>query len=110
MTKRELAQIESKLGYSLPECQSCGRCCAPHADVPTYVALRHSDARRLPANLLALDELGGALKTKTNYGRCVCVALVGRIDKRVRCAVYEDRPDVCRTYERGGEFCLEEFI
>jgi Fe-S-cluster containining protein len=29
-----------------------------------------------------------------------CVALGGEIGKKVGCTVYEDRPDVCRKYDR----------
>ncbi len=34
---------------------------------------------------------------------CACTALTGE----GRCGIYEDRPQMCHDYERGGEWCLE---
>ena len=36
-----------------------------------------------------------------------CVALQGQVGERVRCAVYEQRPPVCRDVVPGDARCLE---
>jgi len=37
---------------------------------------------------------------------CVCSALSGSLMHRVRCIIYEERPDVCREFVPGGPACL----
>ena len=34
---------------------------------------------------------------------CACTALTNE----GRCSIYDDRPQMCRDYERGGAWCLE---
>lgn len=46
------------------------------------------------------------LGVKMSHGDLVCVALRGTIGGIVSCKIYDVRPDVCRTFARGGSECL----
>ena len=38
---------------------------------------------------------------------CVCSALRGSVLSWVSCRIYDVRPEVCRTFERGSKRCLD---
>jgi uncharacterized protein len=97
------------------DCRTCGACCGPEQDEEYYVSLVDGDAERLSKGYRRLrvvhtDEecLFKHLATKrTDHSGVVCVALQGRIGKRVRCSIYRKRPLVCRDFKRGDESCIE---
>lgn len=35
-----------------------------------------------------------------------CSALVGKIGESVSCSIYEERPKMCKTFDRGSPECL----
>jgi Fe-S-cluster containining protein len=41
---------------------------------------------------------------RRNKGRCV--ALEGRLGHEVSCTIYDQRPEICRTMEKGSMGCL----
>lgn len=49
---------------------------------------------------------GVAMLTRMVRGECRCTALTGVIGKKVKCTIYERRPEICREYERGSFDCL----
>ena len=82
----------SILPVNVPSCAGCGVCChllvelLPGDDqVPEEYVVEHSGVR-------CMDQ----------HGDGACVAL----DPETRlCTIYDQRPQTCRTFERGGELC-----
>lgn len=81
-----------------PECLDCGVCC-------TYFKINFS-AKDNPQMKAHEDKIHFISKKeyimngteKFNKGRCV--ALKGTINKDAYCSIYEDRPEVCRRFQR----------
>ncbi|MBC7312610.1 MAG: YkgJ family cysteine cluster protein, partial [Rhizobium sp.] len=72
------------------DCQTCGACCAYSADWPRFSLESDEEIARIPERFIAADLSG----MKFEGGRCA--ALTGEVGKHVGCAVYADRPLVCR--------------
>lgn len=110
------------------DCQSCGLCCVSVYDQEVFADVDEADCERLGVawvrrNVLfpsLFDQLVGgvpAIKTKWLAQRsgpmrgkraCVCVALRGTLLKKVRCSVYDRRPQSCRdSVEPGDLVCLD---
>ena len=98
------------------DCTKCGACCAPkprHAGIFHYVPLRPTDLENHP-RMQVLKKISG--ETGIN-GRCVqtcegvngtqCVALRGTIGEETSCAIYDNRPEICRQFAPGSDVCLE---
>lgn len=98
------------------DCVSCGRCCYGQRN---YVQVFAADAARLgaarTAELVApaIGELPASEGRKSEplrylkmtHGRCA--ALDTHIAGRFSCAVYDDRPILCRAFAPGSSACLE---
>jgi Fe-S-cluster containining protein len=89
------------------DCVACGRCCH-HG--PRTVQLHESDEARMGARRLALwtevlDRPPHFRFVKNAGDRCG--ALDVSIPDRFPCAIYEHRPEGCRTVEPGSPACLE---
>jgi len=75
----------------IPACAGCGVCCrlvvelAPGDDVPTELVVEHDGVR-------CMDQAGD--------GTCVALDRATHL-----CTIYETRPSVCRTFERGSGLC-----
>jgi Fe-S-cluster containining protein len=77
----------------LPPCAGCGNCChllvelQPGVDdhVPEALIVEHSGVR-------CLDQNGD--------GACVALDPITRL-----CTIYEQRPQVCRDFNRGDSLC-----
>ena len=102
----------------LPPCTSCGACCATLHDEGTVADLDPRDVKRLGARRLTLycvdsGSRGGeepswaTQSTENKSGQIVCRALRGTVGRRASCAIYEDRPALCRAFKRGSRGCLE---
>ncbi len=89
----------------LPDCLSCGACCAPpYTDLRHYVAVESQDRARLPESLRPLV-VEGELATRPREGGVRCVALEGRLGEAVLCAIHPQRPQACRRFRRGSIHC-----
>lgn len=81
-----------------PDCQSCGACCAYSDTWPEF--LEEDDGDGIPEAMCDCEH--GRMK-------CIgdrCVALVGVIGEKVACAVYPNRPSVCRQFPHGNvDYC-----
>lgn len=85
-------------GNSSP-CTVCGACCAYSDEWPRFTIEDDATLDRIPAEMVN-DQLSGM--------RCDgvrCLALVGQIGVATSCAIYADRPDVCRACEPGDHAC-----
>jgi len=98
------------------DCTSCGACCYGRRD---YVQVFPHDTVRLgaarTAELVApaVGESPASVGRESEPTRFMkmtgghCVALRTDVPNRFLCAVYEDRPELCRALEPGSTPCLE---
>ena len=108
MSSRRLPTIEEEY-----DCVKCGACCATNWQEDHYVTLNEEDVRRLTDEdrerlIIYIDgeDRRPAMRTRYNRrGELVCAALQGFTGCRVSCSIYEDRPDACRRFSRGGMAC-----
>ena|SRR5262249_13738159 len=80
-------------------CRTCGACCAYSRDWPRFTTEDESALHRIPAGFMDLDR--GRM-------RCVmdrCSALIGAVGVSTACAIYNERPEVCRACEPGDDAC-----
>ncbi len=96
------------------DCETCGACCSnPDANRKTsyryYVFIDDAQSKLLTRpdwrkRYTVEDDQGLPHMRLDPSGRCV--ALEGRIGRRVKCVVYANRPRGCRALEPGTEECL----
>lgn len=100
-------------------CQSCGACCGNHdPSIPEWAGpLSPLDYARLPqelrGQLLSIGEgdVAGLYMPNVDAadgGRCS--QLVGTMGVGVECAIYEQRPEACRSFEPGSTACRDARI
>jgi Fe-S-cluster containining protein len=90
---------------SAPECLRCGACCFSRGE--RYVPVTGSCHQRLGDDAESLTQFFGNrcfMRMQDDH----CAALHITAEGRYVCSVYERRPEVCRTLERGGASCLAE--
>ena len=85
---------------ALLDCRACGACCAFSAEWPRFTTEDESDLARLSPDLV--DDERGRMRSRGDR----CAALRGVVGVNVACAVYADRPEVCRACEPGDGECL----
>ena len=87
----------------VPECTACGACC--FSTLPEYVRVFGYDWDRMDERAQAYTHfLGNRCYLRLEEGHCA--ALVIDPDAlSFRCAIYEARPDACRSLERGSGAC-----
>jgi len=101
-----------------PDCRACGLCCAAlYADNESWADLTDEDIAALPKRWkkYALPVTPGWAFTENHYafatkydkdGNTVCVGLKGTLARKVSCALYENRPSVCRdSIQPGNKDC-----
>lgn len=95
------------------DCTTCGACCCNPQEnrdegYGFYVKL-------LPADALLQDEKkvkryvtfeGNVPHMRLNEGDR-CIALAGKLGKKVRCTIYDERPTTCRKFTAGSDRCLQ---
>jgi uncharacterized protein len=90
---------------NLPDCLTCGACCAYFHQV----AVLDMDAmpRRLTWAVWDAQEVAGPkthwLRREPQRGHCI--ALTGSVGQQARCVIYELRPNSCRAFEAGSDRC-----
>lgn len=80
------------------DCQSCGACCAYSESWPAFIGSR--DSEDIPEEYIDADNA-----RMLCFGKR-CAALTGEIGSRAACAVYAQRPLVCREFQAGSDDCL----
>jgi Fe-S-cluster containining protein len=81
-------------------CRSCGACCSYSRTWPRFTIETDLAIERLPREFVDRD---------LAYMRCEgnrCSALIGQVGVATSCAVYPDRPEVCRACTAGDDACL----
>ena len=85
----------------IPDCQDCGACCAYE---PLWIEVTSVEAQKIDSSMRVLGDIEAyAMKTGSDHR---CVALKGRIGKKVECSIYKDRPAACRNFSRGSDHCI----
>lgn len=89
------------------DCRDCGRCC--FSTLPKYIRVMGVDWDRMSE---ATREHTVFLENKCfmrmEGGRCVALA-IDPDARRFSCSIYEERPDVCRSLERGTGHCRADY-
>jgi uncharacterized protein len=95
------------------DCQACGACCqASNGYGKHYVRLSAEDMQRLTTSqkrlhTVTIEESYGATGAMSLKGnRKTCSALCGEVGVEVSCEIYENRPNVCRSFVMGDDCCL----
>ena len=88
------------------DCTRCGTCC--FSELPEYIRVFGIDWDRLDDRAKSFaDYRGDACYMRIENGRCAALA-IDPVAKTFKCSIYEMRPDVCRSLERGSGQCLGE--
>jgi Fe-S-cluster containining protein len=97
------------------DCRDCGACCCNtecnrRDGTQDYIEVEPGGSLRLGSRH-ALKQLAqrnehGEWHMLLTGRKQRCVALVGDVGGGVRCAIYADRPRVCKNVEAGDEECL----
>jgi hypothetical protein len=87
----------------VPECTSCGTCCFSELDV--YIRVFGIDLDRMDDRAQAFTHfISNRCYMRIDDGRCTAL-VVDPIARTFKCSIYEMRPDVCRSLERGSGNC-----
>jgi len=89
----------------IPECTTCGTCC--FSTLPEYIRVFGYDWDRLDERAQSFTHfLGNRCYMRMEGGRCTALVVdVSAPRPRFLCSIYEVRPDVCRSLERGSGNC-----
>jgi uncharacterized protein len=92
----------------LPACTACGACC--FSTLPEYVRVFGCDFDRMDDRAQAFTHfLGNRAYLRLDEGRCAALVIaVGPAGPSFVCSIYEMRPDVCRSLERGSGACRSD--
>lgn len=98
--------VVTPVGTPVPDCISCGACCA------AFVLVAAPPDNGVPDDncWLITDDVAGSEITVDRFVRrresdFACAMLAGEVGDRVSCTVYEDRPTMCRIFEAGSDRC-----
>lgn len=80
-------------------CRTCGACCAHAREWPRFTLESDQALARIPARMI--DDGGHGMRCDGER----CAALVGVVGGQVACAIYAERPDVCRDCLPGDVAC-----
>lgn len=87
----------------IPKCQECGACCA-YAEA-LWIEVTKDDAVRInDDSLLQNGDIEPFAMKQLSNNRCV--ALSGKVGECVECNIYDKRPSICRSFERGSPECV----
>jgi Fe-S-cluster containining protein len=90
------------------ECTECAACC--FSTLERYVEVKGSDYTQLgDAAERLVHFIGNRAYMRMVDGHCAALA-VDVENRRFLCAVYHDRPAICRDLERGSPACMGERV
>lgn len=97
----------TSLAFPPADCCDCGRCC--FSELPEYVRVFGVDLDRMDEAAQAHTHfIGNRCYMRLEHGHCTAL-VIDTEKRRFTCAIYEARPDVCRSLGRGTGGCLGEF-
>ena len=95
------------LAFPPGDCRQCGRCC--FSELPEYVRVFGVDLDRMDAEMqLHTNFISNRCYMRIEDGHCTALA-IDPVTRSFGCTIYEGRPDVCRSLERGTGSCFGEF-
>ena len=83
----------------LPRCKGCGACCFMDYG---GVFLVPKDVKRLPPEFVRYNSRLKTVVTEPFGEHCIAFDPVKRV-----CTIYENRPNKCRNFSRGGHLCKQ---
>jgi Fe-S-cluster containining protein len=95
------------------DCQSCGACCQAlpsYADHKAYVRIYDADIARMSSE--QVEKFTKRIYPAPTVQRGMrlvgkrCAALEGKVGDCVSCQIYENRPSVCRVFEKDSDICM----
>jgi uncharacterized protein len=90
----------------LPACTACGACC--FSTLAEYVRVFGCDFDRMDDRARAFTHfIGNRAYLRLDEGHCAAL-VVGADGPSFVCSIYEMRPDVCRSLERGSGACRSD--
>lgn len=90
------------------DCRPCGRCC--FSELPEYVRVFGVDMDRMDDRATSFTEfLGNRCFMRMEGGRCAAL-VIDPVARTFSCGIYEMRPDVCRSLERGTGQCRADWV
>jgi len=87
------AHISTNAPTPIPECAGCGRCC--------HQVVGLVDGVDVVPEVMVVEHDGQLCMDQRGDGACVALDPVTKL-----CTIYEQRPNVCREFGRGGELCV----
>jgi uncharacterized protein len=103
LTSRLSNNLITQEDAPIPDCQTCGACCAalPCVGVRPDENVAEDDYWDITiGNEIIVDRF-----VRRNDENFACVALGGTIGEDVSCRIYEDRPKMCHLFEAGSDKC-----
>jgi len=97
------------VGETFPpaDCRPCGRCC--FSELPEYVRVFGIDRDRMDDRAASFTEfIGNKCFMRMEGGRCTAL-VIDPVARTFVCSIYEMRPDVCRSLERGTGQCRADW-
>ncbi len=106
LTTRAANNVITPVDAPIPDCMTCGACCA----AMLCVGVRPDE--KISAEDfwdITAEGAGGEILVdrylRRNAETLACAALDGTIGERVSCRIYEQRPRICHLFEAGSDKC-----
>lgn len=80
-------------------CLRCGRCCRSFNRVIGNIKPSLEDIRVFQMRGIELKQVNGIWWAFDNNAPCEHLIFIGK--DKCECAIYEDRPEVCKSYPKG---------
>jgi uncharacterized protein len=84
---------------TVSECRTCGACCSFSSEWPRFSLENDADLARIPQAYI--DDNTARMRCSGDR----CTALVGEVGNSTACAIYTERPIVCRACLPGDDSC-----
>ncbi|QYO67581.1 YkgJ family cysteine cluster protein [Leptolyngbya sp. 7M] len=107
LSKKLEESVTIELAHQIPDCTSCGVCCAFALIVP----ITYSESESVPAYVdILLDDADEEIVIdrvlpRAENGRCA--NLEGELGGPIGCRIYNDRPSLCHDFDAGSDRCHE---
>ena len=106
LSNRMDESVITALDKAVPDCATCGGCCAAFGNVDTAPMnnISSEDSWEIVSNGKNADYIVDRF-IKRKEADFSCTALDGTIGKKVSCHIYDDRPLTCRNFDAGSDRC-----
>lgn len=106
LSNRVAENVITAFDEPVPECETCGGCCAAfsYVDIAPTDSVSIKDSWNIFGKGSNKDYLVDRFIKRTSDDFS-CTALDGVIGEKVSCRIYKDRPLTCRNFEAGSDRC-----